>query len=201
MILLFTGGSASGKSALAEQACVHAGGHLLYIATMQPFGEEGRARVRKHRAQRAGKGFHTVECYSWLREPLQAGAFDDATVLLECLGNLVANVTFGDGGQAGDRRWCDEAAARLESELDELASRSAHLVVVGNEVGSDGVRYETDTQAYQDLIGRVSRTLAARADLVVESAAGAPIIVKRAHGRQHDGALSDLIDSIRGEVR
>ena len=99
MILLFTGGSASGKSALAEQACVHAGGHLLYIATMQPFGEEGRARVRKHRAQRAGKGFHTVECYSWLREPLQAGAFDDATVLLECLGNLVANVTFGDGGK------------------------------------------------------------------------------------------------------
>lgn len=201
MILLFTGGSASGKSALAERACVHAGGHLLYIATMQPFGEEGRARVRKHRAQRTGKGFHTVECYSWLREPLQAGVFDDATVLLECLGNLVANVTFGDGGQAGDRRWCDEAAARLESELDELASRSAHLVVVGNEVGSDGVRYETDTQAYQDLIGRVSRTLAARSDLVVESAAGAPIIVKRAHGRQHDGALSDLIDSIRGEVR
>ena len=51
MLILVTGGSASGKSEYAEQGItmLHKGKNtLLYLATMQPYGEEGAARLEKH---------------------------------------------------------------------------------------------------------------------------------------------------------
>ena len=46
MIHLVTGGSGSGKSAYAEQCILDFGGtRRVYIATMQPFGAEGQARI------------------------------------------------------------------------------------------------------------------------------------------------------------
>lgn len=46
MLILVTGGSGSGKSAFAEQKAVSlaAGGELVYLATMQVYGEEGKRR-------------------------------------------------------------------------------------------------------------------------------------------------------------
>ena len=65
MIILLTGGSASGKSGWAEglAAALHrrSGGALIYLATMAAEDGESRRRVARHRAQRAGRGFLTVE--------------------------------------------------------------------------------------------------------------------------------------------
>ena len=56
MIHLVTGGSGSGKSAYAEQCILDFGGtRRVYIATMQPFGAEGQARIARHRKLRAAK--------------------------------------------------------------------------------------------------------------------------------------------------
>ena len=57
------GGSGSGKSAFAEQKAVSlaAGGELVYLATMQVYGEEGKKKVERHRQLRRGKGFETIE--------------------------------------------------------------------------------------------------------------------------------------------
>ena len=65
MMILVTGGSGSGKSAFAED-CVIACGEMprICIATMYPFDEESRKRVKRHRDMRFGKGFETVECYT-----------------------------------------------------------------------------------------------------------------------------------------
>ena len=53
MFTLVIGGAASGKSEYAEGLAL-ASPHSprYYIATMEPFGEEGRARVAKHRRMR-----------------------------------------------------------------------------------------------------------------------------------------------------
>ena len=57
-LVFVTGGSGSGKSAFAEQQVVDSGiARRIYLATMEAYGEEGRARVERHRALRAGKGF------------------------------------------------------------------------------------------------------------------------------------------------
>ena len=61
MIHPVTGGSGSGKSAYAEQCILDFGGtRRVYIATMQPFGAEGQARIARHRKMRAAKQFSTM---------------------------------------------------------------------------------------------------------------------------------------------
>ena len=73
MFYLITGGSGSGKSEYAENLARKLGkstapdteaAPLYYIATMRVWDEEGRARVRKHRLQREGKGFLTLERFT-----------------------------------------------------------------------------------------------------------------------------------------
>ena len=61
MLILVTGGAASGKSAHAERLVCEKAQSRLYLATMQPFGKSAEARIARHRALRAGKGFATVE--------------------------------------------------------------------------------------------------------------------------------------------
>ena len=62
MIHLVTGGSGSGKSAYAEQCILDFGGtRRVYIATMQPFGAEGQARIARHRKMRVAKQFSTID--------------------------------------------------------------------------------------------------------------------------------------------
>ena len=51
MMVLVTGGSGSGKSAFAEDRVLSFGeAERIYIATMQPFDEEGEKRVARHRS-------------------------------------------------------------------------------------------------------------------------------------------------------
>ena len=58
MLILVTGGAGSGKSQFAERLSMALKQEpFRYIATMQIWDAECRARVAKHRQQRAGKGF------------------------------------------------------------------------------------------------------------------------------------------------
>ena len=55
------GGSACGKSGWAEDLACRLGGPLIYLATMEPWGQEGAERIARHRKARVGKGFSTLE--------------------------------------------------------------------------------------------------------------------------------------------
>ena len=56
MLILVTGGAGSGKSQFAERLSMALKQEpFRYIATMQIWDAECRARVAKHRQQRAGK--------------------------------------------------------------------------------------------------------------------------------------------------
>ncbi len=60
-VTLVIGAAASGKSAYAESLCLGHEGPRVYLATMEPFGEEGARCIARHRALREGKGFSTLE--------------------------------------------------------------------------------------------------------------------------------------------
>ena len=172
MMTLVTGGASCGKSAEAERLCSSEGGRLVYLAAMRPFGEEGAQRVRKHRAQRAGKGFITIECYEDFEAALDDDRIPGATVLLECLSNVVANEMFGDAVPQ------DGVADRIVDAIVALSRRCGRLVIVGNDVGGDGEAYPRETRAYQEVLGEVSCRLATLSDQVIECVAGVPVMVK-----------------------
>ena len=58
MLILVSGGSASGKSEFAEGLVAASGLETrAYLATMQVWDAESERRVERHRRMRAGKGF------------------------------------------------------------------------------------------------------------------------------------------------
>lgn len=168
MFLLVIGGAASGKSQYAEEFVTRLSGPRLYIATMQPFDDECRARIQKHRAMRMNKGFDTLECYTNLSEAA-AQVTPGSNVLLECMSNLIANELYSPEGNGAD------AALRG---IDLLLPHCNNLTVVTNEVFSGGAEYAGDTLFYLKELSRVNRALAARADTVVEIICGCANILK-----------------------
>ena len=207
MICLVWGPSASGKSAWAEtRACelaqgasgaraayeaasgneartagngakTAAPGRLAYFATMQRGGREAQARIEKHLAQRAGKDFVTYETPLL---PALADASVDAgtTVLLDDLGNLVANEMFGEEAPAAASP--EELAERICTHLLELAGRVGNLVVVADAVGEAGWRGGNPTLAWIECCETCCCLLANSADEVVEVRGGIAQAIKAA---------------------
>ena len=171
MFYLVSGGAASGKSAFAENLAVRLGGERVYLATMQPWDAECEQRILRHRRLRSGKGFRTVECYEDLR---QADIPDGGTVLVECLSNLAANCLFQNGRMQDPQTVYRQILCGVEY----LLQKAGHLVVVTNELFSDGGGYDEGTQQYLILLGKLNRTLAARADGVAELVFGLPVFHK-----------------------
>lgn len=171
MRTLVIGGAACGKSEYAETLSVRLPVPRFYVATMMPFGTEELLRIEKHRAQRAEKGFHTIERYTDM-----AGLVlpERGTVLLECLGNLTANELFSKNSAGGGT--FDAVIRGIEA----IEAQCDDLVVVTNDVHSDGSAYEEETLRYIETLGRINGTLAARFDCVVELVCGIPLYLKGA---------------------
>ncbi len=169
MMVLVSGGAGSGKSACAESIAERLSDESrVYLATMQVWGEEDRQRVARHREMRKNKGFQTVE------KPSDIGEVEippDCTVLLEDLSNVSANECFGGKG-------FDGAENRILNGIDSLQKRSKHLIIVTNELFSDGICYPAETQRYLALLALLNRELASRADVVIESVVGIPVFWK-----------------------
>ena len=165
MIILLTGGSGCGKSTYAERIVAALPREKrVYLATMQICDEESVQRVRRHRAQRADLGFATVECE---KDLASAPMEDGSVVLLEDLVNLVANEMFGGGD-----------VDRIAPALDALAAGCRHLIMVTNDVFSDGEAYEPSTKAYLRALAEVNAHAAALADCVAEVVYSIPVCLK-----------------------
>ena len=166
MFTLIIGASASGKSEYAEKLVAAFGGRRIYLATMEPFGEDAQERITRHHAMRAQRGFETVERYTDLAH-LEIDR--DCDVLLEDLGNLTANELYSLDGGGED--------AVLDGVLS-LAKRCRNFTVVTNEVFLGGRNYEGDTLRYLKALAGINRNLAIKADRVVEIVCGLPNVLK-----------------------
>ena len=168
-MILLTGGSGCGKSTYAEKVCMSMPTPRYYIAAMKPYGPGGAEKVARHRQMRSGKGFETFERYvdlAGLKLP------ERGTALLECICNLTANEMFDEDGNYSD------PCARVLAGVDALRAQCDTLVVVTNDVGSDGGDYGEATRAYMEAVGRINARLAAEADVVCELVCGIPLALK-----------------------
>ncbi|GLB30411.1 adenosylcobinamide kinase/adenosylcobinamide phosphate guanyltransferase [Lacrimispora amygdalina] len=177
MTALIIGGSGSGKSEYAEDLAVSFGGSRIYIATMKPWDEECANRILRHRKMREKKQFETVECYRSLKKLIFKKR--PSVVLLECMSNLVSNELFGLW-EEGDIPVLDKntAAAEIAEGIINLERQTDHLVIVTNDVFSDGDHYSSQTNEYRKVLGSVNQLAAKRAHMVVEVVAGIPIKMK-----------------------
>lgn len=171
-MILVTGGSASGKSEYAERLVLEQGdGKRLYIATMRIWDEESRGKAARHRQMRSEKNFDTLECPAGIGA-ISADQLAGRTVLLECLSNLTANELFEVGGSTADIR------VRIVSGVRHLMCHAGEVVVVTNEVFSDGGSYSDETRAWLRLLGEVNRDLSMLARRVAEIVYGIPVWMK-----------------------
>ncbi len=195
MFTLVTGGSGSGKSAYAEEcACASGCGKLYYVASMICYDDESRERVKRHRRMRRGKGFVTIERYtdlagltlpglpdaaeqgSFCPEDDRRGEYKRVCVLLECVSNLTANEMFSEDGSG------DGAGEAVKAGIDSLLKQCDNLVVVTNDIFSDGVCYDSTSEKYRQVLAGINEYLASAADRVVEVVCGIPVILKDCQG-------------------
>ncbi len=136
---------------------------------MMVWDEDGEKRVRKHRKMRAEKHFETRGCFTGLKDlEIQ----ENALVLLECMSNLTANEIYQKQG-AGER-----TVEEICRGIDHLLEKTRDLVIVTNEVFSDGITYDDEMETYRSYLGRINRYMTGKADLVVEVVYGIPMIHK-----------------------
>ena len=174
MRYFLSGGSKSGKSMLAQRLArdMAKDAPLYYIATMIPKDEEDRARIRRHRQERDGWGFTTVEAGGDLPGALQdcdpAGSF-----LLDSVTAWLTNLMFPPDGRIDET--APERAAR---ELEQLCARCPNLVIVSDDLYSDARQYDPWTERYRVGLARICRRAVALCDAAVEVTAGVPVVHK-----------------------
>lgn len=170
MMMLITGGACSGKSEYAEAImCKLNVAQKFYLATMRAYDDDGRERVKRHLLRREGKGFLTIEKYT------QIGVLTfekNVAVLLECLPNLLANEMYDEQGAK------ENSVEQIFSDIMKLRERTEHLIIVSNNVFSDGVSYNEFSMKYINHLGVLQQKLAEQADCVVESVVGIPVYLK-----------------------
>lgn len=182
MMILISGGAASGKSEYAEQiACRIPARERVYLATMESDRKENQTRIVRHRALRNGKGFRTVECSAGIQK---LSFLSETVVLLECLGNLLANEMFSETG-AGK----ENAEETVKRGINALLYQGCRLIVVSNDVFSDGISYGEETRNYQTVLGRLNIWIAKQADLVTEVVCGIPVQHKKGKENENLGIV------------
>ena len=172
-----------------------------------PRDSDAAARIAKHQKRRAGRGYTTLECLTdiaQLRARLTkdlnlpdttAGALlmpatgkasqaesirhssnaaevrhaaSRAVFLLEDLTNLYANEVYGTSGHPHE----------IVAPLLELTQQVGALIIVANELYSDGITYAPETDRFlRDLAG-LAAALSAAADQVTEVVYGIPVQLK-----------------------
>ena len=163
-VTLVLGGARSGKSALAERLTLAAGGPPVYVATAEAWDDEMRARIALHRAQRDGQGWRTIEAPISMPQALVETS---GPVLVDCLTLWLTNLMLGEHD-------IEAATTALLAALE----RPALTVLVANEVGLGIVPDNALARRFRDAAGRLNQTIAARADTVVFTAAGLPLVLK-----------------------
>lgn len=182
MLRLVTGGSCSGKSAFAEKLAIeekkkHPAGTLYYVATMVPYDEECQERIRRHRRIRKDKDFVTRECHTDLSS---LTAEKEDVFLIECLSNLLANEMYEKTGRLQEKSSAPSCVEEvIAAPVRRLAGQCAAVIVVTNEVFSEGIAFPQETALYLQLLGKSNCLLARAADSVTEVICGIPVERKK----------------------
>ena len=169
MLELILGGARSGKSRLAERLATQSGLAVTYIATSQALDGEMSARIQHHR-QRRPADWGLVEEPLELARALRDNAAPGRCLLVDCLTLWLTNLLMLED----DTRLAMQRDAFLEA----LAELPGRIILVSNETGLGVVPLGELTRRYVDEAGWLHQAVAERAERVLFTVAGLPMLLK-----------------------
>ena len=175
MRIFISGGCKNGKSYHALKLTARMGGPLYYIATMVSGDAEDDERIDRHRAERAGFMFTTVE------QPKHIDRLPDfcdvnGSYLLDSVTALLANEMF-DGGKI-----YPDAYKTVERDILSLIRKIPNIVIVSDYIYSDAAIYDEWTERYRSGLAHIDRAAAKACDAVFEAAYGELLVHKDEKG-------------------
>lgn len=187
MITCVFGSSNSGKSRFAEDYVCRQNDckNKYYLATMQVMEAEGEKRVDRHRKQREGKGFLTIEQPRDIFAQTKNYDFSDSIVLLECISNLVGNEMFSVSDvdtqikQENELPYEKEVVNVLMKDILALSKVAKKLVIVSSINFEERDDYDEETRKYIQTIYALNERLKEVADEAYEVVAEIPRCIKQ----------------------
>lgn len=180
--ILITGGARSGKSSHAQHLAEALPGPRGYLATCpRDVDAEMEQRITAHRAERAGRGWQTIEAPHDPAAGLQR-LRDVPVVVVDCLTLWVTNLMF-QAEQSGRELTDTELIERCEALMAAARAHGGTVIFVTNEVGLGIVPDNALARRFRDLSGRCNQAMAAAADEVVLMVSGLPLAVKPREAR------------------
>ncbi len=176
-ITLILGGARSGKSRLAQEIAIKAGGDVLFVATAEAGDAEMKRRIEMHRRNRPA-GWRTLEAATGLSGQITPQIGTARTVIIDCITLLVSNI-FGRHPGADEKTLERAVTGEIEGLLTCIEGADARFIIVSNELGLGLVPPDPASRLYRDLLGQANQRLAARADTVWLLVAGIPVAIKK----------------------
>lgn len=173
MKYLIYGGSASGKSEFAENLICelsHFQENLIYFATLDKnSGGDTKSRIEKHKKMRFQKKFSTIELsdsdlesifhqnYDFLNDY----NFENSSILLEDLGNLVARIVFFKNSFSDFQTDFSKFTKIIEAFLEKLESLSKNFVIVSNDIFLEKIDLsDSGMRAYFQTLAKLNQRIA-----------------------------------------
>jgi len=169
MKIFISGGCKNGKSHYAQrlaqvQQPAKQADSLYYIATMKPLDTEDTQRIKKHRQDREGWGFATIEQPVDIEEILDK-CNHNHSFILDSLTALLANEMFLPNNSVNE-----QAAGKIIRGLQKILDKINNIVIVSDFIYSDAFMYEPLTEKYRKSLAEIDRAAAGNCDAVLEIA-------------------------------
>ena len=174
---LIIGGARSGKSTLAQEMALKAGGNVLFVATAEAGDEDMKKRIEMHRKSRPA-GWTTLEVTRHVGSRITRNKTRVKTVIIDCITLLVNNIFMRYDENTDADLAQKEVTAEIKALLDCIDRSDARFIIVTNEVGLGIVPADRVSRIYRDMLGRANQILAEYADEVLLLAAGIPLAIK-----------------------
>lgn len=180
---LILGGARSGKSRCAEQRALRwlqadRSHRATLLATALAADDEMRARIERHRADRAARvpAMATVEAPAQLGATLERLAEPGRLLLVDCLTLWLTQCLLPPPGVTPELPWAQELQALLAA----LHRSVSPVVLVSNEIGLGPMPAAPEARAAVDALGQLHQAVAARCRRVTLMVAGCELQVKDA---------------------
>ncbi|XAH21873.1 bifunctional adenosylcobinamide kinase/adenosylcobinamide-phosphate guanylyltransferase [Xylophilus sp. GW821-FHT01B05] len=183
---LVLGGQKSGKSRRAEQLAeawlaASPAHQAVFVATAQPWDEEMRQRIARHRQDRAER----LPRMTTIEEPLRVaeviGAHSNAhtLVVVDCLTLWLTNLLMPADDEFKEKVPEAQVWPGLVALLSVAIEQApGPVVLVSNEIGLGVVPMGREVRAFVDALGQTNQRVAAACRRVTLMAAGLPLTLK-----------------------